>query len=232
MMLSRKDIVSMIHIDDARSIFGNTVDIKGGINYFLTDSDYSGTCNFNGRQTSFNAFDILLDSKYSSIVEKVLKMKSITELYTGRTFGIETNDKRICDDQTLLTCYMSKQKGFKKNIDAKHVKIDYKYWKVITTEASFKHSSGFGNTFVGDTNTVHSGSYISFKVSSKLEAESLVSYMKTKLVNILLGLRKCSQHINEGTCKWIPLPPLDRIWTDEAVYGFLDLNEDEIKLIA
>ena len=158
-------------------------------------------------------------------------MESITHLYTGRTFGIESNDKRVCDDSKLLTCYMSKQKGFRKNIDAKHVNIDYKYWKVITTEANGKYKR-FGNTFVGDENTVHSGSYISFKVCSKLEADSLVSYMKTKPVNFLLGLRKCSQHINEGTCKWIPLPPLDRTWTDEAVYEFLDFTDDEIKLIA
>jgi len=231
MMLSRKDIVSMTHITDSKTVFGTSVDVEGGINYFLTDSDYSGECNFNGKQTSFSAFDIIVDSKYSSLIKKVSNMESITHLYTGRTFGIESNDKRVCDDSKLLNCYMSKQKGFKKNIDAKHVNINYKYWKVITTEANGKYKR-FGNTFVGDENTVHSGSYISFKVCSKLEADSLVSYMKTKPVNFLLGLRKCSQHINEGTCKWIPLPPLDRTWTDDTVYKFLDFTEDEIKLIA
>ena len=230
MMLSRTDIVSMTHINDARSVFGTGVGFEGGINYFLTDSEYSGTCNFNGKQTSFNAFDVLVDSKYSSIIDKVSSMKPITEIYQGRCFEVETNDKRISDDTTLLTCYMSKQKGFVKYIDKSCIRRDYNYWKVITARANGKYKR-FGNTFIGDDNSVHSASYISFRVSSKTEAESLVSYMKTKLVNFLLGLRKCSQDINEKTCKWIPLPPLDRTWTDDAVYTFIGLTEDEITII-
>ena len=34
-MLKRTDIVYINHFDDACKIFGNTVDIKGGVNYFL-----------------------------------------------------------------------------------------------------------------------------------------------------------------------------------------------------
>jgi hypothetical protein len=47
----------------------------------------------------------------------------------------------------------------------------------------------------------------------------------------MLSLRKLSQDINESTCKWIPLPSLDREWTDVEVYKYFKLSEDEIKLI-
>ena len=55
--------------------------------------------------------------------------------------------------------------------------------------------------------------------------------MKCKLPNLLLSLRKSSQDISEATCKWIPLPPLNKEWTDDIIYKYYKLSEDEIKLI-
>ena len=55
--------------------------------------------------------------------------------------------------------------------------------------------------------------------------------MKCKLPNLLLSLRKSSQDISETTCKWIPLPPLNKEWNDEEVYKHFKLSENEIKLI-
>jgi len=55
--------------------------------------------------------------------------------------------------------------------------------------------------------------------------------MKCKLPNLLLSLRKSSQDISESTCKWIPLPPLNKEWNDEEVYKYFKLSNDEIKLI-
>ena len=47
----------------------------------------------------------------------------------------------------------------------------------------------------------------------------------------MLSLRKISQHINSDTCKWIPLPPLDRNWTDDKVYKYFELTKDEIQSV-
>ena len=47
----------------------------------------------------------------------------------------------------------------------------------------------------------------------------------------MLSLRKISQDISESTCKWIPLPPLDRIWSNNDIYKHFNLSENEIKLI-
>jgi len=47
----------------------------------------------------------------------------------------------------------------------------------------------------------------------------------------MLSLRKISQNISETTSKWIPLPPLDRISTDNDIYKHFNLSENEIKLI-
>jgi len=55
--------------------------------------------------------------------------------------------------------------------------------------------------------------------------------MKTKLPNFMLSLRKNSQLISASTCKWIPLPPLNRKWTDEKIYKYFKLSDEDIKLI-
>ena len=40
-MLKRRDIKFIKTVDDASSVFGNIIDLKGGINYFLKDTNYN-----------------------------------------------------------------------------------------------------------------------------------------------------------------------------------------------
>ena len=80
MMINRTDIVYIKHYDDACKIFGNTVDIKGGVNYFLIDKDYNGLCNFNGSKVKLNTFDI----KYYDLVNKFLDKETIMNIYLGK----------------------------------------------------------------------------------------------------------------------------------------------------
>ena len=231
-MLKRTDIVYIKHFDDACEIFGNSVSIEGGVNYFLKDSNYKGDCKFNGSNTKLNKYDVFVDGIFHTLIDKIVKFDSITSLYLGRYFVVESNDKRLKNDKTQNTikCYVSQQKGFEKNIDKNEIKKNYNFWKVITARANGGKGC-FGNIFVGKPDEIHTGSYISFKVSNEDEAKSLVSYMKCRLSNFMLSLRKSSQDISESTCKWIPLPPLNKEWTDDEVYEYFELSEDDIKLI-
>ena len=233
MMINRTDIVFIKHFNDACKIFGNLVDIKGGVNYFLIDEEYDGLCEYNGIIIKLNEFDIVLDSKFYNIVNKLSKFNKLTDLYVGRCFGIESNDTRLIDKKQndYLKCYVSQQKGFIKYINKTEIKKDTTSFKVITTRASFGANSGFGNTFIGYPNEIHTGSYISFNLNSETEAKSLLSYMKCRLPNFMLSLRKISQDISESSCKWIPLPLLNKEWNDEEIYKYFKLTKDDITLI-
>ena len=55
--------------------------------------------------------------------------------------------------------------------------------------------------------------------------------MKCKLPNFMLNLRKITQDISESTCKWIPVPILNKEWNDDEVYKYFKLSDEEIKLI-
>jgi site-specific DNA-methyltransferase (adenine-specific) len=230
-MLERIDLVLINHFDDASKIFGNNVDIKGGVQYFMKDNKYNGLCNFNGVLTFLNKYDIFVENKYNNIIDYILHLESINKHYLGRYFGIESNDKNLSDNDKLIKCYVSQQKGFIKYIDIKNIKKDFNFWKVITSEASHKGSSGFGNIFIGKLDEIHTGSYISFQFNTEFEALSFESYLKCRLPNFFLSLRKISQHINENVCKWIPLPVLDRIWNDDEIYEYFKLNKEYIDLI-
>ena len=157
MMLNRTDIQYIKHFDDANKIFKN-VEIKGGVNYFLINTNYNGLCKYNDVNIQLNKYDIILHplNKIDIIISILLS---------------------------------------------------------------------------GLPNEVHSNSYVSFNVNNETEANSLLSYLQCKLPNFLLSLRKISQHINESTISWIPLPPLNIIYNNDIVYKYYKLTDNEINLI-
>ena len=232
-MLERTDIVYIKHFNDACEIFGNTVSIEGGVNYFLKDTNHNGDCKFNGSMTKLNKYDVFVDGKFHSLIDKLVNFKSITTLYKSQDYHkIQTNDKRFKTENTkdTIKCYVSQQKGFEKFIDKKEIKTDISKYKIITPDGNGGNKC-FGNTFIGSPNEVHCKTYISFEIDTENEAKSLLSYMKCRLPNFMLSLRKNSQHTSSSTCKWIPIPPLNKEWTDNAVYTYFKLTADDIKLI-
>ncbi len=232
-MLERTDIVYIKHFDDASKIFGNSVSIEGGVNYFLKDTYHNSDCKFNGSNTKLNKYDVFVDGKFHSLIDKIVNIDSITKYYISQDYyKIQTNDTRLKSEKTnnTIKCYVSQQKGFEKYIEKTEIKKDITKWKVITARANGGKGC-FGNTFIGSPNEVHTKSYISFNINNEDEAKSLVSYMKCRLPNLMLSLRKNSQDICESTCKWIPLPPLTKEWTDIEVYSHFNLTIEDINLI-
>lgn len=230
-MIHRRDIMIIEHEDNASKWFekGSNIVIKGGVNYFLKNSDYSGDCLFNGVSYPLSKYDCVIKPKYHSAIDAIiaLNLMSIETIYKGRSFGIETNDNRL-DDIGNTKCFVSKLKS---NLRHKYIREfeftdENTYWKVITVEAFDKEFSGFGDIFIGNPYEVHTGTYISFIVASEFEALSLQSYLQTSFANYMLSIRKISQHIHKDTLKWIPLLPLDRIWNHDMVCDYLRLDSN------
>jgi site-specific DNA-methyltransferase (adenine-specific) len=224
-MLKRSDIAMITHEDDSKKWFGNRIVIEGGVNYFLKDEKYNGSCNFNGKFYDLSKYDCIIKPQFHEIIDISKQLDSIAKIYMGRHFKIETNDKRY-KDEGKIKCYVSmlKSKDRCKYIDEYDFNEKNTFWKVITPEANGK-SPRFGAMFIGKPYEIHTGSYISFRVENEEEAKSLLSYLQTKVVNHLLSVRKISQHIHKDTCKWIPLVPLDRIWTDDIVCEYLKIDK-------
>jgi len=233
MMMNRTDIKYITHEDNAKKWFGNHVEIKGGVSYFLKNKFHNGNCLFNSIEYKLNKYDCVIKPKYHSIIDKIKQFDSIDKIYNSSGFyKIRTNDKQLKKTGNIK-CYVSKLKSKDrcKYINDFDFNKKNTFWKVITPRASHGAFSGFGEIFIGQKNELHTDSYINFKINSRDEALSLMSYLKTDFVNYMLSIRKISQDISKNTCKWIPLIPFDRIWTNDMIYNHFNITKNEIDLI-
>ncbi len=142
-------------------------------------------------------------------------------------YGIMTNSPLFKNKKTNssdIKCYVSGKKGSVKYVSSAKVKNPYQFWKVFTPQGAGIGGDGFGPLIIGSPSEVASQTYFTLKVSSKSEAESLKSYLETDFANFMLSLRKIDQHISESTLEWIPLPPLDRKWTQAKVIKYFKLK--------
>ena len=236
MMLSNKNLKEIVHIDNSKDVFGNLVDIVGGISYSLIDEEYNGNCMFNDNLVDLSKFDIIVNPKYYSILNKLSGRVGLDTFCKGQSYsGITTNDSRLSKvkiDDSYIKCYVSQVNGLEKWIKRTDVKqsVDLNKWKVITAESNGSYPR-FGNKIIGSPNEVCNQSYDVFEVNTEIEAKSLLSYISTKFANCLLSMRKISQHIKPDTCKWIPMVPFDREWTDEQLFDYFSLTEEERNIV-
>lgn len=238
MMMESNKIELINHFDDASKIFGNTVEIKGGVSYFLFNNRYNGDCNINSVGVKLSKFDIIIkDINKIKILDKINIDNNLSLITDTRSyFGIPTNFKEVEDtkiNENYVKCYFSKQKGFDKWIDKKNISKNNTNWRVCTPRAagSTGNLNKFGNLFIIEPNEYLSDSYISFRVNNIEEANSLISYLKTNFTQLLLSLRKIDHTIKPDTLKWIPIVPFDREWTDELLFQYFNLTDEEQDLI-
>jgi site-specific DNA-methyltransferase (adenine-specific) len=233
MMLHRRDLVYIDTIPDSDHPFGTAVQISGGVCHFLKDSSYSGKCSYNGRMIHLDACDILVESKFMTLIQRMKKYQSITQTYCSKGhYGIRLTDKRLRAKRMVgdIVCHVSKRRGGKNYIKASSIpKGKLGRWKVVTVTAS-TDGGGFGNMFIAGPDEVHSESFLSFETKTKKQALSLMTLLKCKLSNLLLALRKPHTHnIASDACKWIPAVPLDRMWTDAELHAYLKLSRQELR---
>jgi hypothetical protein len=175
-----------------------------------------------------NRYDCVVKPALHSLIDAVWHQPwhSLAAIVIPQShFNIECNDRRL-----NLTdgpeCFVSLSRARRLGSEGRIVQVrDYQIidscWKVITTSAAHSAGSGFGFITIAAPNQIHSSSYISFRCSNKDEAQSLASYLRTDFANEMLAVRKISQAVSTDTVRWIPLLPLDRIWTDRSVREFI-----------
>jgi len=91
--------------------------------------------------------------------------------------------------------------------------------------------SGYLNPKYDDGKTSISESNYYVIVEGIEEGNKIETLLKSKLYDYVLKKTKFSGFFHGEVLKNIPLVPFDREWTDEKLYEYFDLTEDEIKLI-
>ena len=63
------------------------------------------------------------------------------------------------------------------------------------------------------------------------EAQSLVTYMKTRFFRFLVSLTMFSHHITKSGYQFVPVQDFSKPWTDEELYDKYELSQEEIDFI-
>jgi site-specific DNA-methyltransferase (adenine-specific) len=85
-----------------------------------------------------------------------------------------------------------------------------------------------GPPIVGEPGSVCTQTYlVAGPLGSEGEAQSVESYLRTRLARFLVSLRKPAQHVFRGMYRWVPVQPWDRTWTDADLYKKYRINQDE-----
>lgn len=253
-MLSDRRIRALHDFPSAMDVFPG-VEVKAGVCFFLWDADYQGDCEVTtvrGNETvgpslrNLGQFDVFVrDGRAMTILQKVIG-KDHTSINTilarDKEFGWTSNfdgfhkNEKPEDVELHYIRKMKRGVGYierEKVTKSSHL-IDY--WKVMVPQA-FNGGDGLPHQIVGKpliapSPSVCTQSFLFFYVGSEDEAESILSYYKTRFFRFLVSLRKITQHATHATYTWVPMQSWDQEWTDEKLYSKYGITLDEQDFIA
>jgi site-specific DNA-methyltransferase (adenine-specific) len=252
-MLSKK-IKYIYDFIDSKDCF-ESVDIAGGICYFLIENNYDGpteiVTNFKSdiskskrHLDEFNNIFIRFNFGVS-IVRKVVdkNLKSMQEIIEpALPFGLISSDRP--NKKANYGDYILISSGGKGPVRKERVTSGFDLinkWKLMTSYASHDHGGQFdkngqrrvlSRVEIMKPGEVCTQSYqILGTFENKQGAEKLEKYVKTKFVRFLIAMVSFSQHINNKKFRFVPLVDLNKDWDDKKLYEFFQLNKDEISSI-
>lgn len=224
-MLHDKHISYLADFEDSRDCF-TTVDIAGGICYFLWNKKYVGPCLFvnvnkNQRNADIRYLDaqesFIRNSKAVTIIQKVKSEKYFSSIvYSRNPFSI-TNADLITQKtfDTAISVFSSKGVFYVTPDIIRSNKELICKWKVIISKTAAEHAGQadkegrkriLSRIEVLRPNEVCSESYLLVKVcQEEKEAKNVVSYLKTRFVRFLLSTILLTQNIVKDKFAYIPI---------------------------
>jgi site-specific DNA-methyltransferase (adenine-specific) len=257
--LGDRRVRTLVDYENAKDVFP-TVGIGGGSCYFLWDRVNPGLCECiyhrNGATIGphprvLDEFDVFVrDKRAVDILHKVLaaRERPFEELVSGDTpFGLATNFSDYTRDavpkRSQIRLYANvgttrvrgavAREKIKKN---SHLIDVWKLFLPKTGSGRERERSGvdlvLSPPIVGEPGSVCTQTYlVAGPLSSKVEAENVESYLRTRLVRLLVSLRKPAQDVFSGMYRWVPVQSWDRTWTDAELYKKYKIAKDEIAFI-
>lgn len=260
-MLNDKHIVKLVDYINSKDCFQGVDIAGGVCYFLWDRDHLSNECevvNFSGDSVksairSLNEFTTLFvrSNDAIEIIDKVIKQSShfMDEIVSPiDTFGIPSKEKghknKQPGDISLLhsvgyndqgESYISRD-SIKKNrqyIDKYKVKISIMVPQGgevgIKPENKYRSISTPQILTPGQVDTF---SYLNIGFfDTKEEAENLVSYVNCKFTRYLIRTTYSSVHVSKDNFKFVPLVDLKRSWTDEALYSYFRLTDDEVNII-
>jgi site-specific DNA-methyltransferase (adenine-specific) len=228
-----------------------TINVNGGVNYFLWDRDNAGDCSIVTVERggvagapvarSLNEFDVFVRRNQAvSVLRKVQAKQEKTfdaRVSSRKPFGLPTNffggNSRSTARSVKLHSSGKVTWVSRAEIPAKREWINS--WKVLVgraTDGNEKYPLPIWDQrgpFVAGPGEACTETYLVAAVAgSKSEAEKIVSYMRTVFFRFLVSLRKITQDNKADVFGFVPDLPMDRVWSDEALQRRYALTDEEV----
>ena len=254
-MIADRRLRSIFDIPNAKNAFP-TVEVKGGVSYFLWDRDWDGDCTFSSLQdgtvVSSDTRDlrkygdvILRDSKGLQIVDKVLSSEEfalgLDGLISNRDpFGqsITSNFKGSKPESFpgAIPLIYNNQIGY---VDLTQLERNHSWvnmWKVIIPKASDgvwrESASVLGEPIALAPGSACTQSYlVAGTFESDIEARNLAEFLTTKFCRFLVLQKKITQNMTSSMFSFVPRLDLSKRWTDKKLYKLFRLDDAEIAYI-
>lgn len=258
-MVHDKHLVKLFDFYNAKECFP-TVEIAGGLCYFLIDKNIESDCEITNivsskrttMKRSLDEFSVFIrNNKSVPIVKKVLAKTNhfMDEMVSPLdTFGIPSKEKghekwRDGDIELLHSVGFNNQ-GFsyferskvKKNtelIDKYKIKVSILIPQGgetgVQPENGYRSISGPMILMPGQIDTF---SYLNVAFfDTKKEADNFLVYLTGKFARYMMRTTFSSVHLSKSNFVFVPLLDFNEIWTDQRLYTYYELTDDEQKLI-
>ena len=228
--LKNKDSISELHYYENTNDIFNSVELKGGICFFLSSNVHKGKADFykhsNGvnvhsrRNLFVDGIDAILTDEYQfSILNKILsnKFTSLTEITKGRdAFGVigkqnvvdTVSSKNIFDGACELRCKANEIRYIKEDLIKKNIDIFNSYKVFISKSAGAPNTDKkvIGYPYIGYKKSACTDSLIPIGNFETLEeARNLQKYLKTKFLRFMVTIVKSSQNTTQIVYRFVPM---------------------------
>jgi hypothetical protein len=249
-MLSDKRIRIVHDFPNSREAF-NSVDIAGGVMFFLWNRDSLGSCevttHFGSQeltvQRDLDEHEVFVrDNRVLEIIRKIgLKTKESFSTLVSARRPFDIDSAHESDKNGDLYLYTSSGDGKIKSEYVKKGRENIQKWKVLLSKTSSEHA---GQTDKAGTKRVLSRieimkpgsvcteSYLMIgPFTDQFEATNAASYLRTKFLRFLVSSILLTQNITRSSFVFVPKHAFDKTVTDTELYALYELTETEIEFI-
>ena len=248
-MLKNKQIKAIHDYPNASEIFPS-IEIKGGVNYFLWDKEYKGDSLIrtyeNGvcvsalkRPLKENNADVFI--RYNEAIPILRKIQSFNEksfselMSSAKPFGLRTYFKGESEPfEGAVKIYVNGGIGYVKKEEVLKNQDWIKEHKVIVPYAvgSGDSKTDKVNPIYAEPNSCCTETYLVIgPFATKKQCENVMQYIGTKFLHFCLTLKKNTQHSTKEFYQFVPQQNFDEEWTDEKLYKKYGLTPEEIAYI-
>ena len=249
-MLNDKQLRYLYDYIDPHDCFP-TVDVAGGICYFLHDKYYNGLCNFVSCKLGakiatlrdLSDSDVLIRHQEEVSIMNKVQIEGQTYLssivYSQKPFGLRTYVKPLEQGDITLR-YNGGVGPYRRELVTVNKDLIGK-WKIITSCLTAEHAGEtdkngqkriFSTLEILEPETICTETYMLLSVfANKAECINMLQYLKTRFVRALVAMVTATQHMSKVNFRFLPLQDFSKPWTDEELYKKYNLTDEEIQFI-